>query len=84
MTSKPWEPSPVSIALLSRALCLDGVSTKEGIGYVMKENAFLEIDDFEKAQELSDKIRVEKLHKILDILAKRYCPVIEKHQLTYR
>ena len=57
---------------------------KEGTGYVMKENAFLEIDDFEKAQELSDKIRVENLHKILDILAKRYCPVIEKHQLSYR
>lgn len=57
---------------------------KEGLGYVMKDNAFLEIDDFEKAQELSDKIRVENLHKILDILAKRYCPVIEKHQLSYR
>ena len=50
----------------------------------MRENAFLEIDDFAKAQELSGKIRVEDLHKVLDIFAKRYCPVIERYELSYR
>jgi len=55
-----------------------------GIPYVMRENAFLTIDNFQAAQELSDKLRVEDLHKVLDILAKRYCPVIEKYGLSYR
>jgi len=54
------------------------------IPYAMRENAFLEINNFEAAQALSDKIRVEDLHKVLDIFAKRYCPVIEKYGLSYR
>lgn len=32
--------------------------TKNNIGYVMQDNAFLEIDDFEKAQKLSGNIKV--------------------------
>ena len=54
------------------------------IPYVMRENAFLQIDDFAAAQELSGKIRVEDLHKVLDIFANRYCPVIQKYNLSYR
>jgi len=42
--------------------------TKNNIGCVMQDNAFLEIDDFEKAQKLSNNIKVEKLHKVLDNL----------------
>ena len=38
----------------------------------MRDNAFLRINDWEKAQQLSDHIRVEELHKVLDILANRY------------
>ncbi len=63
---------------------LAGKLKNKDIGYVMKDNAFLKIDDFEKAQSLSDKIRVSDLHKMLDIFAKRYCPVIEKFELSYR
>lgn len=36
---------------------------KSGIDYVMHDNAFLEISDFERAQKLSDKIKVEDLHQ---------------------
>ena len=54
------------------------------IPYVMRENAFLQINDFEAAQELSGKIRVEDLHKVLDLFANRYCPVIQKYGLSYR
>ncbi|MBN1189288.1 MAG: hypothetical protein JXA46_05995, partial [Dehalococcoidales bacterium] len=38
---------------------------------------------FTMAQELSDKIRVEDLHQVLDIIAQRYCPVIKTYHLTY-
>ena len=57
--------------------------TNNNIGYVIQENAFLQIDDFKKAQELSDNIKIEKLHTVLDILAKKYCPVINTHGLIY-
>ena len=43
----------------------------------------LEISDFTTAQELSDKIRVEDLHQVLDIMAERYCPVIQTYHLAY-
>jgi len=56
---------------------------RNNIDYVMHGNAFLEISDFDKAQELSDKIRVEDLHQALDIFASRYCPVIDKYNLKY-
>jgi len=57
--------------------------SKQGIGYEIKENAFLNIDNWEKAQEISDNIRVEDLHKVLDILALQYCPFIQKHGVKY-
>jgi len=54
------------------------------ISYAIRENVFLAIDNFQKAQELSDKIRVEDFHKALDIFAQRYCPVIKNYALRYR
>lgn len=47
---------------------------EEGIGYKMLDNAFLSIDDFKRAQEISDSFDVKKLHKFLDQFAQIYCP----------
>jgi hypothetical protein len=58
--------------------------SKQGIAYQMRDNAFLRMDNWEKAQHLSDNIRVEDLHQVLDILANRYCPVIKKLGVIYR
>jgi len=54
------------------------------IPYVMNENAFLDIDDFSKAQDISDSTRIETLHTVLDIVAERYCPVIKRYDLKHR
>lgn len=43
----------------------------------MHDNAFLEISDIETAQKLSDRINTEGLHKVLDVLARRYCPAAD-------
>jgi hypothetical protein len=56
---------------------------KQNIACVLHDNAFMDIADFSKAQELSDKIRVEDLHQVLDILAQRYCPVTKTYRLAY-
>ncbi len=56
---------------------------KRHISYELRENAFLSIGDFERAQELADTIRVEDLHQALDIFARRYCSVVRKYRLHY-
>jgi len=58
--------------------------SKQEITCQMKDNAFMDIQDWEKAQHLSDHIRIEDLHQVLDILSRRYCPVIEKLNVAYR
>lgn len=56
---------------------------KNNIAYKKIENAFTYIENYEKAQQLSDKIRVEDLHKVLDIVVKRYCPLPEEWDLRF-
>lgn len=62
---------------------LENKLIKHGITYIKLDNAFHTISDFTKAQELSDKIRVEDLHQVLDILARRYCPLPETYEIHY-
>jgi hypothetical protein len=56
---------------------------KENIKYQRVENAFTYIADYKRAQELSDKIRVEDIHQVCDILMKRYCPLPGEWDLTW-
>ena len=49
----------------------------------MVDNAFDYIEDFEKAQKISDMLDVSKLFKKLDWLSKLYCPVHEEFGETY-
>ncbi len=56
---------------------------KQGIEYHLEDNAFLDIADFERAQEIADSFRVEVLHCTLDYYAKQFCPIIEKFAKDY-
>ena len=47
---------------------------REGIGYKQRENAFYEIDSFEKAQEISDTFSGKDLHQILKKYTPVFCP----------
>ncbi|GAG17524.1 unnamed protein product, partial [marine sediment metagenome] len=51
---------------------------KKGIAYEQVENAYLRIDDFEKAQQLADQFPVKRLHRLLDRYARRLCPVVAR------
>ncbi|MBT4594503.1 MarR family transcriptional regulator [bacterium] len=51
---------------------------REGIGYKQRENAFSEIDSFEKAQEISDTFSGKDLHQILKKYALIFCPSINQ------
>ena len=56
---------------------------KKKIDYRITDNVFMSIADYEKAQEISDNLKVEKLHKKLDNFAFLYCPVIKKFNVNY-
>ena len=56
---------------------------KKGVEYELLDNAFIHISDVEVAQKLSDRINPEDLHKILDVFAKRYCPVAAGLEMSY-
>lgn len=55
---------------------------KKNIAYCLMENALSEVENWEKAQQLADAIRPNRLHQRLDRIASRYCPVI-RHFGTY-
>jgi hypothetical protein len=57
--------------------------TAEGIGFTAQDNAFIRIDDWERAQELADSFLPEKLHRILDRYAALCCPVLEVFKQSY-
>lgn len=56
---------------------------QEGIDFEQAENAFLQIADFDRANELAAALDTEALHQKLDELATRYCPVVKTLQLQY-
>lgn len=57
--------------------------TAEGIGFIAKDNAFIRIDDWERAQALADSFSPERLHRILDRYAALCCPVLDVFKQSY-
>jgi hypothetical protein len=55
----------------------------EGIGYTMADNAFVRIDDWERAQDLADALSPGRLQRILDRYAEQCCPVSEVFGQSY-
>lgn len=56
---------------------------KAGVNYELVDNAFIAIDDFERAQKLADGLDARELHHLLDRYARKCCPVIKKLDLSY-
>lgn len=57
--------------------------TAESIDYATADNAFIRIDDFDRAQKIADEFRPDDLHRILDRYAELCCPVLETFGQTY-
>jgi hypothetical protein len=54
-----------------------------GVSCKQIENAFVHIDNFDKAQHISDSLTVETIHKKLDEFAERFSPVFKYFNLRY-
>jgi hypothetical protein len=57
--------------------------TVAGIGYTMADNAFVRIDDWQRAQQLADAFSPDQLHRILDHYAGLCCPVCDVFGQSY-
>ena len=77
-----WLPFKLQIFFNGHAW-LSSELTKKNIGHQMLDNAFITMDDWDKAQKTSDSLSVEKLHKKLDAFAKTYCPVYQEFKQQY-
>ncbi len=56
---------------------------KAGIGYQMADNAFLSLDDVERAQAIVERFNLKALHRRLQRWARAYCPVMKHFRAGY-
>lgn len=77
-----WLPFKLQIFFNGHAW-LSSELAQKNIGHQMMDNAFVAIDDWEKAQKISDGMAIEKLHKKLNAFAKTYCPVHQEFKQEY-
>lgn len=53
------------------------------IGYQLLDNAFIGIDDFQRAQQIADHLKPRTLHRKLDRFARTFCPVVAQFRAGY-
>jgi hypothetical protein len=51
--------------------------TAAGIGFTLADNAFVRIDDWQRAQTFADQLSPAALHQVLDRYAQQCCPVFD-------
>jgi hypothetical protein len=56
---------------------------QQGIAFEQHDNAFLDIADFDTANQLAAQLNIEHLHAKLDRLAHQYCPIATALGLEY-
>jgi len=56
---------------------------KRKLNYRLMDNLFVSIDNFTKAQQIADQLKIKMIHKILDRFVHRYCPIIKKLKQRY-
>jgi hypothetical protein len=57
--------------------------TAEGIGFTAADNAFIRIDDWQRAQDMADSFSPDLLHRVLDRHAALCCPMLEAFGQSY-
>lgn len=77
-----WAPFRLQFYFNGHCL-LAGFLRRKGLSYRLVGNAFIELEDFTKAQQCSDSFPIKALHRRLDQMAKMYCPVIRHFPSGY-
>ena len=53
------------------------------IDCTLLDNAFVQIGDWERAQQIADQLKVQRLHRKLDEFANRFCPIYRAFGVSY-
>jgi len=77
-----WLPFKLQIFYNGHNWLSNELTNKE-IRHRMIDNSFVGIDDWDIAQQISDSLSIEKLHKKLDSFAQKYCPVLKEFKQQY-
>ena len=56
------------------ARCLE----KRGVDFTLLDNAFIEISDYDQAQQIADCFDVKRLHRKVDNYSRKLCPVVKR------
>ena len=57
--------------------------TRLKIGYKLVDNAFVDIDDFARAQQIADRLKPATLHRKLDRFVRQFCPAAAQFTAGY-
>jgi len=55
----------------------------QGIAFDQRDNAFVSIADWSKAQQLADSLSPERLHRRLEDFVRRFCPIARHFRTSY-
>ena len=56
---------------------------QRNIGFRLIDNAFVEIADWQRAQHIADGLQIKRLHRRLDEMAHRFCPIHRDFGVAY-
>ena len=56
---------------------------KAHIGFVLADNAFLNIEDPARAQSIAERFDIKALHRRLDRWARTFCPILKRFRAGY-
>ncbi|MGO8720711.1 MAG: hypothetical protein ACLQMO_16075 [Acidobacteriaceae bacterium] len=62
---------------------LAGALQKRKIDYRLMDNAFVHISDWTRAQQIADELSIQRLHRRLDVFARRFCPIHRSFGVAY-
>lgn len=77
-----WSPFRLQFYFNGHGWLATQLKAKE-IAFEMLDNAFADIADFEKANELAKELDIERLSQRLNALANSYCPVVAEQNMSY-
>jgi hypothetical protein len=77
-----WAPFRLQFYCNGHSLLADLLS-KKGISFDLRDNAFIQIDDWQAAQEIADSIDVRVVHRHLQMFVERFCPVARHFRNDY-
>ena len=72
-----WCPFRLQIHFNAHNYVANRLASRD-IGHTLLDNAFTQIDDYEQAQDIADRLDARRLHRVLDHFARLYCPIIQR------